>query len=801
MRFNINNKIIFIIYLLLLLNEKKACAQYLLRGKVMDKDKQPLEFATVVLQKDPVIIKTVFSDSLGNYEMKSLAVGSYRLILSYINCETKKITFTLKQDTLINAQLKSLVSELNEVVVTDQKPVIERKPDRLVFNIQNSIGATGGDALDALKKTPGIQVDQKSLSLAGKSSVNVLIDDRLVQLSGDELMNLLRSMSADDIERIEVITNPPAKYDAGGNGGLINIVKKKNKTKGYNATVRTGYKQTTYEWVFGNGTFNYTKGKWLLHTGLNASDGSTGATERRRVIYSDWEWRDTSMRRDFYKQIAWESNVDFQATPRMLLSLSYQGGVYRSAHPTVDRIYFFRPLTQMSDSLIEGHSYDLSPGYRHGGSVYLKHRFDTTGKMITWSSDIYVTEGRSEDGLDMQTYGRWGEKLPTNNRFLSRGYDQIRIYTSSVDVDLPYSWGTISCGGKWSLIDNAYDFNFYRNINALYQRDTMQSNFFTYREHTQALYLSASRTWKKWDWQMGLRVEYTQTRGVSHTLNQLVPNRYMRLFPTAYMTYRLNPNHVLSINYGRRIDRPAYYRLNPFRSYSTLYSYGEGNPFLQPSFSDNMELCYTYKSLLTSCIDVNLETNGYDQVLWPETNSLAQVFKQLNLFTIWSYGWYADISLHPRSWLETIANVGVYYNRVTSSVPGIRPLVEGWTTYFTITNQVVLTKNKNLMAELSINVMPSNVYSNSRLLRPIYRIDAGVRWMCYHERLQLAIQGDDIFKTYWPLFSAMVNGIESQVNNYYDVRMLRVSVQYRFGKDFKSNQRKSSNSDERQRSN
>ncbi len=784
----------------LLTSGKIVYGQYTIKGKVVDKQNHPLEFTTVVLQKDSIPIRSTFSDSIGNYILGPLHVGKYKLIFSYVTCETKKIPFILNGDTTINVDLISSINELNEVVVTDQKALIERKADRLIFNVENSISNIGSNVSEALNKTPGVRIDDNQIKLIGKSTVNVLIDDKLIKLSGEELINFLRSMPADEIARIEVITNPPAKYDAEGNSGLINIVRKKNRKKGYQTILRSGYTQATYPTVSGSGNLTYNKGKLSTSINLNSSDGSTQERVNTSINYPHQAWKNSGIIKKYRKNTSIQTSIDYRLTSKTLLSGVYQGNWSNGANPVTSHLSILNNGTQLIDSTMITNSNNNSSNTTHLITIYLEQKLDSTGKTFTLNGDSYLLNSPNTQYFNTLSYGSLGQELPNSKQgYSSTSSSQIRIFTLSPDFNLPYSWGALSCGGKLSFIQNQSKVDFHKLVNTLYQPDPDLSNAFTYDEHIQALYISVSKTWRKWDWKMGLRGEYTQTKGFSRTLNQTTPNNYKKLFPTFYATYQLTDNHIFSWSYGRRISRPYYSQLNPSRFYLSLYSYGEGNPFLQPSFTDNIEWGYTYKSLFNTSLYMSHIQNERSQVSWIEPGSTTQVFKFLNAFTEYSYGWYANLSLRPWHWLENTNYVDIYYTQIKPTLQGIEPL-EGWRSYVSSNSQIICNKKKTIIAEINFWYLFPGI-DNIYRLNSIYQLNTGIRFLFLENRLQLAIHGDDIFKTNKIRSFALTNNIQQEMNIYRDSRQIRLTIQYRFGNEkVKYKEKKSGNEEERKRS-
>ena len=450
------------------------------------------------------------------------------------------------------------------------------------------------------------------------------------------------------------------------------------------------------------------------------------------------------------------------------------------------------------DSILNSDANAKIRSHYHSANLYLKQLIDSTGKIFSLNADWFKYNDDKDRFFNNTSYGQ--DDQPISNSFaeyLSTSKQQIAIYTVKADVDLPYKFFKLSAGSKISFINNQSDVAFFKRNTGVYVKDDKQSNVFDYKENTQALYVNASKSVNKWDFQLGLRGEYTQIDGVS--VNERNRNQYFQLFPTAFITYRLNEGSVWSVNYGRRINRPAYRKLNPFRWYSNQYVYTEGNPFLKPSYNNNVAIAHTYKNVFTTTLSFSNTLAGYNEVNFVDVLSNIQSSKPINFITGYNYQLSNSILLNPLKFWESTNQFDVFYNRANSSLSQTLSRLAGFGAYFSTINQFALNRAKTLMGDISFwYTWPTVDGLNQN--RNQYNLDLGLKTLFFDKKLQVAFAATDVLKTDRYRFSSQVNHIKQEYNNYYDSRQLRLSIRYNFGNDkIKRQEVKQGNEEERKR--
>ncbi|CAH0224472.1 hypothetical protein SRABI27_02312 [Pedobacter sp. Bi27] len=788
----------FLFFVVVLFSVLSSRAQFKLSGRVADQEHKTIPFATVKISGPQNSVNYTQTDSLGFYTFKNLQTGKYSVVYSILNFKAVNQSLVLVADTVINIQLQENPNKLTDVQINTKKALIEKQIDRTVFNVENSISAIRTDALELLSKVPGIRVLNDKVSLVGKGAVNIMINDKLVPLSDDELSNYLKSISSANIAKIEVITNPPAKYDAQGNNGLINIVLKKVNAEGFRVSVNTIFSQATHPTASAGGNLSFRKNKITLSSNFNIRKGSLVPFEQSTIFYPAQTWDIVNKDRNFRTVPSGQIGIDYQVSPKTVLGLLYNGGLtnFHSEENIKTTVY---KKTGNLDSVLNSDANAKIRSHYHSANIYLKQALDSTGKQLTINGDWFKYNDDKNRFFNNTSYFQNGGVIPNSFvEYLSTSKQNIDLYTLKADVDLPYKTFKLSFGAKLSFINNQSDLAFYKARNAIYELDPGQTNLFNYQENTQALYVNYNKTIRDWGFQAGLRGEYTQIDGIS--VNEQNRNDYFRLFPTFYIVYRANDKSTFALNYSRRINRPAYRKLNPFRWYSNQYAYTEGNPFLQPSYNDNIEISHTY-NVFTTTLSFSHTTNGFNDVNFIDAGTNIQAAKPVNFITGYHYQFSNAVTFNVLKWLESINQVDVFYNRSNSSIMQTVSNLNGFGTYFSTLNQFVFNPSKTILGEASFWYQFPSVDGLNKN-KSQYNLDLGIKVLLFNKKIQLAITATDVLKTNQYRFNSLVNNIRQEYNNYYDSRQLKIAFRYNFGNEkIKQQDRKPGNEEERKRSN
>lgn len=770
-------------------------AQIELIGKVMDSLGVPIEFANVVLTNaEGHIITGAITDIQGAFTLATNK-GDYTLSVSFIGYIDHTQPLQLASNiTLPTIILKNDPNLMDEVVITAQKPIIERKVDRLVFYVSSSSFLKGSDGIEVLSRAPRINVDNDNVSILGKDNVRVMINDRITTLSGAELNAYLQSLTAEDISKIEVITNPQAKYEAAGNTGIINIVLKKRQGNYYSGNVRAIYKPATYNAGEIIGSFNFKKDKLLLSSSVNRAKGFRQYLQSSTIHYPAQLWNYNNIGKREFNNLNGRLSIDYYLSKNTYVGVQYLGGLRKYPEYSNSKTEIYN-IQNIIDSTLVSHNKSNDKNHSHSINSHFQTKLDTLGKKLSIDLDYYQFSKNENELFESHSPNIYQSKD-------NKGVNNINNLSGRIDFDLPLKYFDLQTGAKVSRIKNSSNIKNYNIINGIPIFNNEQSNEFEYTENNQAIYFSSSKEFnEKWEAQVGLRFEATQTNGYSKTLNETNKNNYTKLFPTFYLNYQLNKNNSFSLDYGKRIKRPYFFQLNPFRYNSDIYSYTEGNPLLKPSFIDNIEISHNYKGLLQSSIYYKKVENGFNQVTILHPDNIQKIIPK-NYYNAHEFGITESISFKITSFWETSNDVYFYFLKATSIIPEVKRENEGFTAYLNTSNSFKLNANKTFFATLNYwyqfpeasDLDDANAYS---------QLDIGFKAMLFKKNLIVSLNGSDLLKTNRPIYTSYNSeNIKTTFSNYYDNRRLNLSFTYRFGNTkIKGKNHKGSNQEEKGRTN
>lgn len=738
-------------------------------GKI-EQDKNAVQYIEVIAVKDKYR-QTAISDEKGNYALKLSENGKYKIKLIQDGTEVLNTDIAVTKDGIQNFYIeKTAEKQIEGVTLTTKKKLIERKADRLVYNISASVASQGMDGVEALGNTPLIKVDENSgITMAGKSGLSVMINERILNLSGSELINYLRSLRSENIEKIEIITAPPAKYEAQGNSGLINIVLKKNQNLGWNGSLTSSLLQTTYTGVSNTTTINYQNEKFRSSLKLRQYDNQKRSYENYKIIGSDG-LISSDKRKDFNDGMGVNLSVDYQINTKSNVGFIYDIG---HGHSNMN-------IHNTSDYFQNGN-------YTNTLWTYAEHRSENNQQTVSAYYDLKF--GKQDNKLSIT--GNYFSNIPKSNiNFTTTensGNSSIvrtpstvdyKIYSGQADLTLPYKFAKVESGVKFTNFDNNSDVAYQNLINESYITDPGKSNIFEYNEKNYAAYVSMEKEFnEKWTAKAGLRYEYSTVNGNSVNSNQTTSNSYGQLFPTAYITYKSNENNTFSINYSKRINRPGFRAINPYRWYINVNSYFTGNPILKPSINHNFELSYIFKGKLSATAYFQRILGAFGQLVNLEGESRISTFDNYynqnsagislsysdTFLKLWELNYSADVSYMKTKVFATDA----------ASSNG---------SAYTMDFQNNFSLNKNKTIQLILNYwmrLPSsfgNTYSYF-----VGNFTSGIKLNLMNKNLQMNVVVSDIFR------QAKSNGEIYYTNsthfydNYYDGRRLNLSVTYNFG--------------------
>ncbi|MGE8342109.1 MAG: TonB-dependent receptor domain-containing protein [Flavobacterium sp.] len=772
-------------------------AQLTLKGRVASETKS-LEWAEIsILNKEGKIIDGTTTKEDGSFDI-SLKNGSYKIEISLLGFADYEKEILLEKNTdLGTIILKETETKLVEVVVQSKKKTIEQKTDRLVYNLENNVTNVGGDALSAINTAPGVVVKNDVITILGKGTSRVMIDGRLIELTGEELNNFLKSISAADIKNIEVISNPPAKYEADGTGGLINIIMKKGVRDSWKNSTTVSYDQNKYGIYTLRDNFFYSKNKFRFSASVNGKTGYKNSKENLDMYFPNGlstMYADTKVKNEnFSGKLA----LDYDLSERSTIGFQFMNDRNNPDFGSDIRIEKYNTQNELEQVTLNK-SFTDKGSKNQTYNAHLITKFDSK-KKLSFDVDYFNYSSKFDRDFIANNYNPDMEFIDVNQAGRNISNQDIDNWSFKADMEHPFETFNLSYGAKMSFTNSISDVVFYNTITGTPELDPSQSNQFKYTENNQAFYINGDKKLnEKWNLQMGLRLENTQTSGFSETMNQENVNDYLKLFPTFYASYKKNENNTFSLNYGKRINRPRFDLLNPFRVYINSNSYSEGNPFLKPSFSDNFELAHSYKEVLRTSIFVNAITNGYGVVFTsnPETNT--QIVTRENYYKGLNYGLGESYSASFADWWQS-ENTLYFLGAKTEFAKDINATPSNSLQIdFTTNNTFILGKSSKLQIDFNYSSpFKSGLYE----IGYASSFDIGFKQDLLNKTLQIAFLANDIFNTsYLKDFTSVVNGVKQVYSQNESNRFVRLSLVYNFGnKKINVKERAFGNQDEKKR--
>ncbi len=750
-----------------------------IQGNVQDAG-TPLAWGNVVLSSlegKYVIGSTTKTD--GNFQLKT-QTGLYKLTITAIGFMIWEKDIALYADTILGQIiLMRNATALNEVIVKSNSKMIEQKIDRMVYHVEKNIALVGGDALNAIRTAPGVIVQNNSISILGKGVTRVMVDGRMVELSGEELNNFLKSIAANDIKNIEVISNPSAKYDANGSGGLININLKKGTRNAWRNSSSLSYDQNTYSAIALRNHFFYNKNKFRFSVSANTKLGNSLGKETLDIFYPTGLWQLGTNSKIKENNVAARLGLDYDVSKKTNIGFQYMGEKSNSGFSYVNDISINNPNSLQSKLINDGNN--NQPTSSHGYNVHLVSKLDSLDRKISVDLDYFRFMTTVDNDFVAKKF------LPDmsfiNIEQAARNISSQAIQNMSIKVDIehPLQFANLTYGVKLSFTNSNSDVQYYNTITGLPVADLQLFNTFQYKENNQALFINADKTFKKQlSLQVGLRAEYTQTKGYTNTAYQQTNNDYLKIFPSIFVSYQVNDSNLFNISYGKRINRPSFALLNPFRAYINSNSYSEGNPFLQPSYANNIELSHTYKEKWRTNVFLNFTTDGFGVIFTSNPATNTQRVSRENYYREYYYGiGETDTATITKQWQSQtmlyLLGAKTNFTNSIQSKPSNSPQI-----YFATNHSFTLGNT----SKLAVDFFYSSAYK-----RGLYKIgymaglNLALRQDLLQNKIQFTLLVNDVFNTaYLKEYTSIVNGINQSYSENNSSRFIRASFSYSFGK-------------------
>lgn len=608
-------------------------------GVVKDEAGKPFNGATVALVKaaDSSTVKFALTKADGKYIFENIAEGNYRIKTTHVGYGevfSNVVSSGTTDVSVADLAMLKKTADLNAVVVTAKKPIVEVKADKTILNVEGTINSVGTDALELLRKSPGVMVDKDdNLSLSGKNGVRVYIDGKPSPLAGADLADYLKSMQSSNVEAIEIITNPSAKYEAAGNAGIINIRLKKNKSLGTNGSVNAGWGIGNFPKysaginlnnrgektnIFGSYNYNYFKGLNTMESYRSLSD---------TIFEMNNHMVNRSMNHTY------KAGIDYYINAKQTIGLVVNGNANDNqmrSNSITDISY--EPTKADVRKLVAGNN---NKGKRSNINANANYRFADKVKELNIDAD-YGRYDINSDQLQPNIYFDLAGNETYRNVYNMISPTNIDLYSLKADYETDFKKGKLGFGGKVGFVNTDNDFKRYNVFFSGKEYDSARSNRFAYKENINALYANYNKQYKGFMVQVGLRVEQTNIQGDSYgftfddTEGKFVSYKggfdrdYIDFFPSVAVTFNKNPMSQWGMSASRRIDRPAYQDLNPFEFKLDDYTYMKGNVDLKPQYTNSIGITHSYKYKLNTRLNYSHVTDIFAQLL--DTADISKTF-------------------------------------------------------------------------------------------------------------------------------------------------------------------------------
>lgn len=776
-------------------------AQTIVTGNVIDKaSHQPVEFATVSLIQlpDSTTFKNTVTDKRGKFSIEDVKPGTYRVQCSFIGFDKAETpSFIIEEDkakhTTGQIELVTESKNLSEVVVTGRRSTLNTSIDRKVYNVDGDIMSRSGSVSDILKNIPSVEVDiEGAVSLRGSADVMILINGKPSPLMGRSRAEVLQQLPANSIERIEVITNPSARYRPDGTSGIINIVLKKNIKNGFNGTTTiSGGNRDRHN---GNILLNYRPKKWNFFSSYSLRQDT-----RRRFSTIDRTYRDSNngSTAGYYNQLAasvtrplshiLNGGIDYTMNDQSSFGISV--GYYSRKQIRKDVIH---NLTYNNQNIINQNydrlRFDPEQEKQKNGALYFQHLFPKEDHELRL--EFNLSHSKEAEDNHYTTIYQAPQKVTAYDNTLIKESDyekQVTIeYTNPLTEDSKLEAG-------YDGLYNNLDLNFYGEYfdaaRSRFVKDAIKSNRFIYKEDIHALYATYQKSFEGWGYSIGVRTEQAFTKSHLVTLDSFVTNNYFNLYPTLHLSYNLKEGSELQLNYSKRVNRPEGDELNPFPEYQDPRNLRAGNPKLLPEITHSIEGGYKWQNKNFSVVPslyYRYKKNGFTSVV-VLLNDTTLLTTTQNLSNDQAAGLEMIFSAKGGKWFSATLSSNVFYNIINAANLGylknrsILSMSTNLNTTFTIT--------KTTMLQVSANYRSARFTPQGKTYATLVT-NTGLRQDLLNTKLSITLTASDVFNALRQKTEITLPYLHQVSVNKRDGRIIYVGISYRFGAAKKSKEEK-----------
>lgn len=786
------------LWVLLLIRSISIAAQSTLSGRTIDKDNRPVSGTTLLLltHADSAYVAGTMSELDGRFEISVPDSGSYILSFSMIGFKQIDLPQLIPQNT--KNQLGDIILEedtylLSAVVVTGKRPPVKVEPGKMTINLSSALLNADGNVLDVLRKLPGVIVQNDgTIMLNGKSGATVWADDKATYLSGESLINYLRSIPAESIENIELISQPSSKYDASGISGIINLQKKSVKEQGVNLTVSSGLEKGMHTRGNENISLNIRQNKLTMSIDYTNYWGKDYIELAVSGHYLDpVTSKPLDLRKDFVNNINRQSDghylkigIDYDLSDKVAVGTCFSSTWFNRKKDDVTISDFFNKNKKERDSTLTAisvidHSYTNSTG-----GVNFVYKFAETGK---WDTFFDYQLFNQENDQSLQSFFQTGSNLLKEDTLRGKTIGDIKIYSTQTNLNYDLSEKLGITAGLKSTFVNIESKALYENLMGQnWQEDKTLSSKFAYNESNNAGYAQLNTEWSSlFATEIGLRLEstYTKSNYSSAVQDTAFSKREIHLFPVLTAQYRPSANHSLSITYGRRIVRPNYRNMNPFVEVRDQFLYEQGNPGLRPELVDNIEISWLFKKRYSFNAFYAHRKRPISLSFRVEDSRV--LIMPLNLAGNNSFGFRVGLNnLRPFTWWTSHINGSLTYKHFNWMMFGKTFKNEAATPMIHVSNQLVLPYGWD--GEVH-GFYSGKMIEGQTSVNPLWTVSLGIRRNLFNNKFSLYIYAQDIFHSNRPHVRVNSNFLYYTSKEKNDSKMIGISLSYRFnrGKELK----------------
>jgi len=761
-------------------------------GTVFNKENQVLEFANVILftTADSSMVKGTATNSEGFFKLEQIKDGSYWLSVQYVGLKNvDSPIFEIKNGESkkdISIHFDETPLELSAVEVVASRPLIEVKPDKIVFNVDGSINATGSTAFELLRKSPGVVVDNSdNILLSGKQGVVIYIDGKPTYISGDELVSYLKSIQSSEIDFIEIIDEPSAKYDAEGNAGIINIKMKKNTSLGTNINSNIGYSYRENHRYNGGININYRNKNSNVYGNFNYKNYKNNrwfdflTYQSGQVFDSD----DTIFNHN--KIYNYKTGIDYFINKNNTIGLLVSGN-------TNDDKVEINTITNISNAVNASLeeiliSSSLKNREINNFNSNLNYKYKNESNTIVNIDLDYGNFKLASNDKQFNTYQTPSQVFLNESNYTSDGSTDINIYTFKIDYEKELFDGKLGTGVKSSYVTTENIYNIYKLFEEMPKLDKDRSSIFNFEENINAAYVNYSRNIESLNLSFVTGLRFEQTNNVSTQINQvntednIIKRNYVNAFPTFSITYNNKGNNQFKINYNKRIKRPRYQDLNPFEFIVSELSFVKGNINLQPQYAHNFGMTHTYKNRLTTKISYS-RINKYFDYLRDTVDVNKSVMQPVNLENQQVINLGISYPFSPKNWWNTFTNLNAFHKKNNANFGENRQID-------LTANSLSIYHQSTFLLPFDISIEVSGYYNSPAIWGALYQtnsnysINTGLKKRLFKGKGNLKIAFTDVFNTSpWSAIQEF-SGTKIEANGGWESQQIKLNFTYLFGNE------------------